>query len=670
MTGLASAIDTLHNFESKSLDVKLTGCHHDLAPRNILVQDDTLLLADFGLSTFRCRDETSLTMFKSVRGSYVAPEAQFMCDDEIADGQISRPSDIWSFGCILMEIFTYMIDGQTGLEDFRKARRIQITPDVVWYRFHEGHATPSSKVAAHMQRLRQRARDKPSFLHVLGLIQRMLSMNPTERPRSPEVLMTLRGIAILSLAEVIKPLLSNACADAPSLDYLLESFRFDNWMSTFEKLFLDITLGDYHGQDLDSDLTIQSLKGFQQTLEVEQDNDPRFNHQRLPILNWQSNKLIEALPESYRRLARTSLMEHLLASDHIGRLQQLQQEANIKDDEDLGTLLAVKHLTQLAEEGDLIARKDLLLSNISFITKCDFGPHSFALMNGNPSEKVIIEWLRYKRHWADDQIGLELRERLVSIAALLNSEYTSRLPGTLRCRGIEHNTSKRAFGFVYELPPSIARPMTLRELLETTSSGKGSEKKYRPLLEDRFRLAKDLCHSLYMFHRLGWLHRNIHSENVVFVLSEGAADSEAARKPYFLGFSGSRQMKLDAFTRGADDSGKLRNYHHPAYLLQQHRYSHVFDYYSIGMILLEIGLWSSLTEITDSSNRFKGITDEEFRLRVIERRVPQLGPSMGSKYMQAVLMCLDGGFGSGHDPHPGSVDAFKRHVLDCIQSFE
>lgn len=290
-------------------------------------------------------------------------------------------------------------------------------------------------------------------------------------------------------------------------------------------------------------------------------------------------------------------------------------------------------------------------------------------MNGNLSEKVIIEWLRYQEDWADMTIGPKLRKRLVSIATLLNSDYTSRLPGTLRCKGIEHNTSMRAFGLVYELPPSADHPVTLHELLETTLSGHGSEKRYRPLLEDRFRLARDLCHILYKFHQLGWLHRNIHSENVVFVLSEGTADRDAAREPHFLGFSRSRETDPDAFTRGADDSGKLRNYHHPAYF-QHDRYKKEFDYYSMGMILLEIGLWSPLSEIT--KKHFEGITDEEFRLRIIKRRVPQLGLSMGSRYMQAVLKCLDGNFENSREARAEFqvVDVFKRQVLDYIQSFQ
>jgi serine/threonine protein kinase len=52
------------------------GCHQDLKPGNILVDGDTFLLADFGLSRFKESIEGSYTSYKSVGGYYVAPECE------------------------------------------------------------------------------------------------------------------------------------------------------------------------------------------------------------------------------------------------------------------------------------------------------------------------------------------------------------------------------------------------------------------------------------------------------------------------------------------------------------------------------------------------------------------------------------------------------------------
>jgi serine/threonine protein kinase len=80
------------------------GCHYDLKPANILVDDNKFLLADFGLSRFKDNSEDSQTSYKSVRGSYVAPECKNINDVGDTKARIGRSSDIWSLGCIILEI--------------------------------------------------------------------------------------------------------------------------------------------------------------------------------------------------------------------------------------------------------------------------------------------------------------------------------------------------------------------------------------------------------------------------------------------------------------------------------------------------------------------------------------------------------------------------------------
>ncbi|KFA46069.1 hypothetical protein S40293_09969 [Stachybotrys chartarum IBT 40293] len=139
LTDVASAIDAMHNFTSHAYDLNLSGCHHDLAPRNILIHGNTLLLADFGLSTLKPSDDASITDFKNTSGSCIAPECQMLLQGgEFQTGKIGRASDIWSFGCILMESLVYALHGPAGVSDFRRERSVAVTPDVGWQRFHCG----------------------------------------------------------------------------------------------------------------------------------------------------------------------------------------------------------------------------------------------------------------------------------------------------------------------------------------------------------------------------------------------------------------------------------------------------------------------------------------------------------------------------------------------------
>jgi serine/threonine protein kinase len=221
LAGLASAIDAMHNFTSEGLDLSLSGCHHDLAPRNILIHGETFLLADFGLSSFRNTEEDSLTTFREVRGSYVAPECQKFRDGRVQTEKVGRASDIWSFGCILSEVLTYMLMGPDGVAQFRDKRKFEVTPEIEWVRFHRGPETPNPEVAFWLNDLQ--ANGEPYQVRMVGLIRKMLSINPDKRPRSAQVLTVLRGISILSIASSVT--LGNT---RPNIDYMLGKLRLQS----------------------------------------------------------------------------------------------------------------------------------------------------------------------------------------------------------------------------------------------------------------------------------------------------------------------------------------------------------------------------------------------------------------------------------------------------------
>ena len=100
------------------------GYYYDLKPHNILVDNATFLLADFGLSRFKELTEGSTTSYKYVGGCYVAPECEdFSVLNEMKRTYtISQSSDIWSLGCIMMEILLYIKLGAAGVQKFEDER--------------------------------------------------------------------------------------------------------------------------------------------------------------------------------------------------------------------------------------------------------------------------------------------------------------------------------------------------------------------------------------------------------------------------------------------------------------------------------------------------------------------------------------------------------------------
>lgn len=666
LADLASAIDSLHNFTYDSLNglnLQLTGCHHDLAPRNILIKDGTFLLIDFGLSTLRNPDEDSLTTFKEVRGSYIAPECQIPIEGhELRSEKINRASDVWSFGCILSEILIHIMLGPAGVEDFRKQRLVSVTSDIEWYRFHLGPGRPNPAVDTMLKKLQEG--NEPYAVQMVDLIRWMLSMDPSHRPKSTQTLMALRGISILHLSTSVETAWRELCDKDPSADHVLGQFTFAGWLFAIKRLLAQTIRKEVDNIGFNfPDGIVQGLKASLQLLSASAAETSGANHQRQPLLRKQNRDLLNYLPPFYRAIAERNLIDQISDDDNITQILPrplIDQTIN----SDIGILIATRRLVALDEKGSLISNRDITLNQRDITVVKDICLHSLAKLDPG-SEPIFVEWLKYREPMIDEAHGKELRNRMEAIATLLNA---SQIPGTLRCRGIFHEVSRRSFGFAYTFPMAAAKPYTLFDLLSMKDK-KTRDKRFRPLLELRFKLAFDVCECIQTLHEVGWLHRNVHSMNILFLPPEGARDFQIAQKPWMLGLGASRENRTGTFTQGHDEVGQLRNYHHPAFLSGE-RYREQFDYYSVGMVLLEIGLWDTLSELT-SSNRFKGLTDDQFKKEVVSTRIPKLGIAMGSVYMKATQWCLDraGGMEQGEEvdiDRDGPCLEFKRNVVDRI----
>jgi len=113
MLGIAKGLNELL---TKSTDGAEGTYHFDLKPANILAsgprpKDFTFLIADFGLSFRKSSDDVkrcSLTDTPKLGGVYTPPE--------LRDIQVTRKYDIWSFGCILLEVSAFAIDSYYGID--------------------------------------------------------------------------------------------------------------------------------------------------------------------------------------------------------------------------------------------------------------------------------------------------------------------------------------------------------------------------------------------------------------------------------------------------------------------------------------------------------------------------------------------------------------------------
>ncbi|KAI9711927.1 MAG: hypothetical protein M1828_001769 [Chrysothrix sp. TS-e1954] len=258
------------------------------------------------------------------------------------------------------------------------------------------------------------------------------------------------------------------------------------------------------------------------------------------------------------------------------------------------------------------------------------------IRDGSASEDVdvFVEWTEFSSASSLDE-RLQLYQRVDNLARMLHSS-SNRHPDlhTLDCLGYIEDAQESRYGLIYVHPPSVASTnlQTLATLIETLQQP--------PNLEIRFKIAHTLAVSVASCHALDWLHKTLCPENVIFFARDGAPDtSQEIGDPYLAGFDSSRPDHLDEMSRAPTNMPSDDWYRHPDSLgPERSTYCKAFDIYSLGLILLEIGLWKRL----ESFHKGKHLryTRSELRDKIIQSFVPALGSKTGSRYRNVVVACL------------------------------
>jgi hypothetical protein len=306
----------------------------------------------------------------------------------------------------------------------------------------------------------------------------------------------------------------------------------------------------------------------------------------------------------------------------------------------------IKHINNLLTRDSGSRSRKMQVPSSAVEIRDRFGEHHLGWFNNSQkSRPVWVEWRKYGKHGADEHTVGQICGRTARIAELLSQEKPESFR-TLECSSFFHEPRRAAFGLVFEIPPSTLagdspQPTDLHQLIETAVGDPDS----CPDLDDRFKLASTLAASLLELHTVGWLHKNLTTSSVAFFPKTGA-QRQLIREPFLVGFNHSRPDEPFAFTSGLTDS-TFRHYQHPTYLKDGCGYRPEFDYYSLGIILMEIGFWRPLSKII---NRLTG-SFEDRRQQLLTHRVPQLRQYMGREYCEAVRCCIRSDFGRPEFDH-------------------
>lgn len=206
-----------------------------------------------------------------------------------------------------------------------------------------------------------------------------------------------------------------------------------------------------------------------------------------------------------------------------------------------------------------------------------------------------------------------LESRIARFSALLGDMSEHNSFHCLPCLGFVKHPRTGQYGYVFDVSPTAIRGATLphtqqsiprrRLFLPTVRNLRDvlNLPSLQPSLNLRVSYAVTMLETVLQLHTAGWLHKEIRSDNVLYVGSNiAAADQELLQSPTFIaGYTYAREDEHNDFTESLALDPEADLYRHPSTVLGACRqpYRMSFDVFSIGCVLLEIGLWKSLSQI-------------------------------------------------------------------------
>ncbi|KAL9047358.1 MAG: hypothetical protein Q9214_000042 [Letrouitia sp. 1 TL-2023] len=218
--------------------------------------------------------------------------------------------------------------------------------------------------------------------------------------------------------------------------------------------------------------------------------------------------------------------------------------------------------------------------------------------------------------------------------------------GLLKCYGVvrepmPQGSQQMFFTFVFRTVEGHSVPQSLRASL---LAGEANHP-----LSDRLDIAKDLAKSISFVHTFGFVHKNVRPENILISRDKPSSLGHS----FLVGFEAFRTAEGHTL-RSGDSAWEKNLYRHPRrqgtrpddYYIMQH------DIYSLGVSLLEVGMWESfvlyrddgtcvpspiLGELPESLSKWESVLAKDLLAHLSRAVLPK---RMGTKYARIVETCL------------------------------
>ncbi|KAF2962795.1 hypothetical protein GQX73_g10778 [Xylaria multiplex] len=660
--GLASALEQVHCYANDDLKLEMIGCHHDLKPRNVFVDDGRFILGDFGLASMKDKREDP-TILAQDRDLYFAAPENIDYVEGIR-GQVGPPGDIWSLGCILTEVYTFMRGGRDAVHDFRHSRVFeQDFGDIIMpiKAFHDGLGNLNPATTHHLDGMEAAVRVEAEAkvarggwrrpvpeLGLIQLVREMLTVDVSARPDIKKVLQRLRCIALQKKSEPICDELL-VSPHSENAEFVIERQVFREWLGRLEEAG---RRGQLHlPADAAFDDACKTLDVLLDELRLLAHDDltfplfsqlRRLNEQLLSCLDVAGRLSIRravernAIPIA-RKLARESKLPPDAASTSEAALLGSGPKANI-----LRLLAAAQVKARMGQkDGQVVPRlksADVTLNDSPKVadntttTTTMFRLGTLRQDGGTVEIPVVVEEMTIDAKHAKPEYSDRLFKRLENVLSLGTAD-TLRDFRALNCCGIYFDMDNELIGLTYRYPPQVnssssssnssssTRVVSLAQLLAELPDTVDYKRNLVVGVDDRARLARDLALAVANFHHIGWMHKNLRPKD----------ETAMSSKRYHTSF-------------------ELRAYHHPEYAGEgsgagggdREAYRPEFDYYSLGLVLLELGHWWPLRAIVPERHRRDRAALRDY---VLQRSVPFLAGAVGEAYAHATEACLSRNLG-------------------------
>lgn len=288
---------------------------------------------------------------------------------------------------------------------------------------------------------------------------------------------------------------------------------------------------------------------------------------------------------------------------------------------------AVEHLNLNPED-----IKNMVVHPVPFCDGIEVATRTFSR---GPPKKYILNHIQCEPSAKPQILKRNVRDLVRRLQ--VDDPYTF---GLLNCKGFVAETVRvgsaelLSLTLVFREPPASHNPRSLREILLNTPTFTSTTR--------RLEIARDLARSVGYVHTFGFVHKNVRPESVlIFDCAHGGGMAG-----FLVGFENFRRDEGWTARKG-DDVPDKNLYRHPSRqgFSPRDDYEMRHDIYSLGMCLLEIGLWGSFVEYdptTGAHNLLQLLTtrsEKDKDLFVALARCP-LPRSMGDKYAEIVETCL------------------------------